>query len=237
MDELSACLDLKSITFEEASKFFDEKLPMTMDEFYSLPDKYRVLAFAVSGYAKVQVIKKFQDELSRAIADGATGETFRKNMNEFLDRQGYTGITPYQADNIFRTNVQTAYQVGHFEQMSTPMVKKLRPYWQYDAVNDRHTRPSHMAMDGKIFSADSPVWNTWYPPNGFRCRCSVNSLSQADIERRGLSIESDDFGQAVTPDVNFATNPAKTRFEPDLNGYPDTLKKAYDNIQKVASDK
>ena len=98
---------------------------------------------------------------------GNTLAEFRDNMNGFLEREGYEGITPYQAENIFRTNIQTAYNVGHYKQMTDPEVMKLRPYWQYDAVNDSRTRPSHLAMDGRVFPADSPVWDTWFPPN--RC--------------------------------------------------------------------
>ena len=66
-------------------------------------------------------------------------------MNEFLEAEGYEGLDPLQADNIFRTNIQTAYNVGHYEQMTDPDVMQLRPYWMYDAVNDSHTRPSHLA--------------------------------------------------------------------------------------------
>ena len=35
-----------------------------------------------------------------------------------------------QAGLIFRTNIQTAYNVGHYEQMTDPGVMKLRPVWQ-----------------------------------------------------------------------------------------------------------
>lgn len=63
--------------------------------------------------------------------------------------------------------------------MTEPGVKELRPYWQYDAVNDSKTRPSHLAMDGRVFMADDPIWDTWFPPNGFKCRCTVKTLSSA----------------------------------------------------------
>ena len=32
--------------------------------------------------------------------------------------------------------------------MTDPDVMQLRPYWMYDAVNDSHTRPSHLC-DGR----------------------------------------------------------------------------------------
>lgn len=241
MDGLIEALTTNEIKFEEAVQYFGEKLVLTPKQFYELSDKYRSLAFTVGGYTKIQTLKKFHDEILRAIEDGLTMEQFKNEMNTFLESKGYEGLSNFQADNIFRTNVQTAYQVGHYEQMTSPMVKKLRPYWQYDAVNDSHTRPSHLAMDGKVFPCDSPIWDTWYPPNGFRCRCSVQTLSKRQVEERGLKVEEEVQAAAeledgrfvnILPDPNFSTNPAKARFKPDLEGYPESLKKAYQKQQK-----
>ncbi len=107
---------------------------------------------------------------------------------------------------------------------------KLRPYWQYDAVQDSHTRPSHLAMDGRVYPADHPIWNTWFPPNGFRCRCTVRTLSKRQVEARGHTVE--DKFPAIAPDPHFGTNPAKVKFSPDLTGYPEPLVKAYKNREK-----
>lgn len=231
----------KEITFEEAVDYFKGKIPVTVKQFYEIASEYQSLAFTVSGYTRVQVLKKFHDELLRAIKDGETMQSFRDRMNGFLEAEGYEGVTNFQADNIFRTNTQTAYQVGHYRQMTDPDVLKLRPYWFYDAVNDKHTRPSHLAMDGRVFRADSPVWDVWYPPNGFRCRCTVRSLSKRQVEQQGLKVEDDAPKAAelqdgrfvnVLPDPSFSTNPAKVQFTPDLKGYPETLVKAYNKQTK-----
>lgn len=113
-----------------------------------------------------------------------------------------------------------------YKQMTDPGVMRLRPYWQYDAVNDSHTRPSHLLMDGRVFPADSPVWDTWFPPNGFRCRCTVKTLSKRQVEARGLTVETKP-PKDIAPDPHFNTNPAKVPFEPDLKGYPEPLVKAF----------
>ena len=127
------------------------------------------------------------------------------------------------------------------DQMTEPGVKALRPYWQYDAVNDSKTRPSHLAMDGRVFMADDPIWDTWFPPNGFKCRCTVKTLSKRQMEQRGLTVETEapraarlEDGRFVNilPDPQFDTNPAKVRYQPDLTGYPEPLKKAYQEREK-----
>ena len=81
-------------------------------------------------------------------------------------------------------------------------------------------------MDGRVFPADSPVWDTWFPPNGFRCRCTVKTLSRRQVEQRGLTVE-ESVPSGILPDPQFSTNPAKIRFQPDLKGYPAPLVKAY----------
>lgn len=236
MDDIDSILSRKDMTFEEAVAYFKERVPVKASAFYKLSDRYRGLAFTVAGYTKAQILKRFYDEILGALEDGNTFTEFRANMNEFLEAEGYEGIAPLQADNIFRTNIQTAYNVGHYEQMSDPDVLALRPYWYYDAVNDSHTRMSHLAMDGKVFPADSPIWDTWFPPNGFRCRCTVRSLSERQVKQRGLQVETavprgdflpDGRFGSIMPDPQFSTNPAKVRFDPDLKGYPESLIKAY----------
>ena len=225
MADVDAVFTRKDMTFQEAVDYFKERVPVTAEQFYRIAEHYRSLAFTVSGYTKAHILKRFYEELLSALEDGGTLGEFRANMNGFLESEGYEGMTPIQADLIFRTNVQTAYNAGHYEQMSDPAVRQLRPYWQYDAVNDTHTRPSHLAMDGRVYPADSPVWDTWFPPNGFRCRCTVRSLSRRQVEQRGLTVETE--APPILPDPQFSTNPAKVRFEPDLKDYPEPLVKAY----------
>lgn len=234
--DIEAIFTRTDMTFEEAVQYFRERVPVTADEFYAIAEEYRGLAFTVSGYTKAQILKRFYEELLAAIEAGNTFSEFRLNMNEFLKNEGYEGLAPLQADNIFRTNVQTAYHVGHYRQMTDPAVMALRPYWMYDAVEDVHTRPTHLAMGGRVFPADSPVWDTWYPPNGFRCRCTVRTLSKRQVEQRGLTVETVP-PIDIHPDRHFSTNAAKVRFQPDLTGYPEPLIRAYRAREKAGSGK
>lgn len=233
-------------TFEEAARFFRNKVPVTASVFRKLGRKYKHLAFTVSGYTKAEILNAFYNTLLAAIEDGTTKERFQKDMDGFLQDKGYEGLTNFQAENIFQTNIQTAYHVGHYERMTDPDVVRLRSYWIYDAVEDDRTRPVHQAMNGRVFPADSPVWDTWYPPNGFKCRCGVRTLSKRQVEQRGLRVETElpdrvELGGSLIPmqpDSGFQRNPAKHPFQPDMDGYPEPLKKAYEkrNARRVQED-
>ena len=59
-----------------------------------------------------------------------------------------------------------------------------RPYWEYVAVLDNRTRPEHAQLHGLIYRYDDPFWASFYPPNGWRCRCRVNALSNYNLKKK-----------------------------------------------------
>ncbi len=173
-----------------AQAFWRDKIQMSAGEFALLSEEAKLRSFAVSGIAKGDELNTVFKAMQRAIDDGTTFEQFKKDCKNIFERRGWTGKRTWRVDNIFRTNMQTAYNVGRYEQLQEE--KDILPYWMYDAINDTATRDTHFAMDGRVYPADHPVWNTWYPPNGYRCRCSVSGLTPGQVESRGLKIEKED---------------------------------------------
>lgn len=232
-------------SFDEAIDYFKDKVVLSPSQFYKIANEYKSLAFTVSGYSKVEILKKFYEEILKSMEAGTTMDDFKKNMNSFLEDKGYEGLTNFQADNIFRTNIQTAYNAGHYKQMTEPMVLKLRPYWQYVAVMDSHTRLAHRGMDGKVFRADNPIWDKWFPPNGFKCRCTVITLSERQVKQRGLEVLEDApkyvgiDGHTVPliVDHNFDVNPGKVTWKPNLKEYPQSMQKAYKKMYEDNKNK
>ena len=49
MDEIEAVFNRKDMTFEEAVKYFKERVPVSASVFYRIAEKYRGLAFTVGG--------------------------------------------------------------------------------------------------------------------------------------------------------------------------------------------
>lgn len=227
--------------FKEAVEFLKKKTPLTSVEYRAISDECKGKAFTVSGYTSLEVLQKFLDELTDACEQGKTKKDFMDTMNDFLERNGYEGLNPFNADVIFRTNMQTAYNAGHYKSMTNPTTKKLRPFWKYITAGDGEVRESHAQMEGKIYPADDPIWDIWYPPNGFRCRCTVVSLTKAQAERekehisKGLPYDVDySTGEILYqyPDKGFSNNPAKDTWKPDLTGVDSNLKSAFREREK-----
>ena len=99
----------RDFVFKEAVAFLKGKRALTSEEYKLLDDESRAKAFTVSGYTSLEVLQEFLDCLQKAAEEGTTKEQFQKDMNSFLEEHGYEGINPWKSDNIFRTNMQTAW--------------------------------------------------------------------------------------------------------------------------------
>lgn len=56
------------------------------------------------------------------------------------------------------------------------------PYLEYVTARDEHVRDEHRALDGTILPVDDPFWRQYYPPNGWRCRCTVQKRTEREYE-------------------------------------------------------
>jgi len=141
-------------------------------------------------------------------------------------------------DNVYRTNIQSAYQAGRYAQMSR--VTETMPWWRYVAVQDDRTRPEHMALHGIVRRYDDPFWRTRYPPNGFRCRCTVRPMSDAEVKRYGYDTGEgepdpvdmvDEVTGEITPvigqaDEGWRINAGEICWQPELGKFRADLKQA-----------
>jgi SPP1 gp7 family putative phage head morphogenesis protein len=59
--------------------------------------------------------------------------------------------------------------------------KEILPLLQYQTIGDSRVRPEHVDQDNKTYPLDHPFWDTWFPPNGWNCRCTVNQLRKGKI--------------------------------------------------------
>lgn len=93
---------------------------------------------------------------------------------------------------------------------------------QYRTVGDDHVRPEHAALNGTTLPFSDAFWDSYYPPNGWNCRCTVVQVRKTkypetpheEAYRRGA--------EALANDTRgmFRFNPGKQRKAmPDYNPY------------------
>ena len=160
-------------------------------------------AFTVAKATKMDVLETLRQATENAVQSGMSERDFIKQLEPQLRTLGWWGKqevtdelgrktvvqlgSPRRLRTILRTNKITAYQAGRYaEQIAN---SDEQPYWQYVAVQDSRTRPSHMALHGKVYRFDDPIWDTLYPPNGWGCRCRVRALSDFQLNNLGLSVD------------------------------------------------
>ncbi len=228
---------LKPLPPKKALEFWKSKVPMPYADFKALDAKYRMMAFSAAGLHNLRAVNTVKIALQDALEKGLTLKEFEKRVKNI-----FRGYGRWHIDNVFRTNIQTAYSVGAY--MEAMENVGTHPYWMYVAVNDSRTRPTHRALHGKVFRHDSSFWDKWMPPNGYRCRCRIRTLTEAQIKKKGIKVEDrDPTGELIEPidpitgkrlparplmpDPGFAHNPGKTFYRPDLSGVAEDLKGIY----------
>lgn len=159
-------------------------------------------AFTVVKATKAEVLDTIRWATEQAVANGTSEREYIKNLEPMLKELGWWGKakdengntvqlgSPRRLRTILRTNKITAYHAARYAQQMENVDEQ--PYWRYVAVNDSRTRASHLALHGKIYRADDPIWQTMYPPNDWGCRCRVEALSEYAVQSRGLKISSSD---------------------------------------------
>jgi SPP1 gp7 family putative phage head morphogenesis protein len=176
------------LAFQEAIDFFRAKVSLPTKTWTDLWQGQHARAFVVAGAIQADLVADLRQAVDAAIAQGETIEQFRKRFDEIVAKSGwsYNGSRGWRTGVIFNTNLRTAYQAGRWAQIQ--QLKATRPYLRYTAVMDLRTRPLHRLWHNTVLPVDDPWWDTHYPPNGWNCRCTVQSLNARDLDRYGLKI-------------------------------------------------
>lgn len=164
---------------------------MTGEQARKLDAGARSRAYYVSCLKEMDEIALVHTASLEALENGTTFAVFKERLASL-------GMPDHLLKTIFTTNLQTAYAAGRYAKMQE--FKGTRPYWRYVTLGDNRVRLSHAVLSGMVFPADHPFWNENYPPNGYRCRCGVQSLSERRVEREKLTVQKEMPGDMMWTD-------------------------------------
>ncbi|MFZ5427710.1 MAG: phage minor head protein [Thermodesulfobacteriota bacterium] len=200
---------------KDAVAYFESKGYKITFDWKEMDQRAHAQAFTVAKAAQLDILKDIREAVQTALKEGKTEAWFQKHLAPKLKEKGWWGKqamvdprtgeerrvqlgSPARLKLIYRQNMQTAFMAGRYKQMLENA--DARPFWQYVAILDGRTRPSHKILNGRTFRYDDPFWSSHYPPNGFNCRCRVRALSDTRLEAEGVTPESG-VGNMVTEEV------------------------------------
>lgn len=174
---------------DEALAHFRQKLDLPTEYFDQVLGQAHAKGFTVAGATRAELVGDLRAAVDAAIEGGESIGAFRKRFDTIVAEHGwsYKGRRGWRSRVIYDTNRRTASMAGRWAQIQR--TKARRPYLQYLTVGDSRVRPEHAAWNGTVLPADDEWWATHYPPNGWGCRCTIRTLSDRDLERRGLEVD------------------------------------------------
>ena len=272
-------------TPEQAVEFLRQKKMLAAKVFTKdLKESALARAATIARLSSAEMTKDIYQSLETAMREGKPLHQWKKELVGEFERKGWLaghdkkiskGIdgklladpktgeyfgTPRRLNTIYRVNMQAAYSAARYQRLRDNVDN--RPYWQYSAVGDARTRPAHLALSGKIYRYDDPFWTTFYPPNGFNCRCTVIALSDRDLARRGIEevgdsaeflVEAtrpaDKFGNKEKTvgfkladgtvriaDKGFDYNVGRMSYKPNLDLYPETVAHQFAKVEMTGAE-
>ncbi|MDW7643442.1 MAG: phage minor head protein [Desulfuromonadales bacterium] len=189
------------LPFAEAIAYFRQKVNIPTERWDDLRTGMHTRGFMIAGAQRDSLLADFRTAIDKAIAEGGTLESFRKDFDRIVTTHGwsYNGSRGWRSRVIYETNLRTAHQAGRYAQMTDPDVLSYRPYWRYRHGDSRHPRPQHLAWDGLVLAADAPWWQTHYPPNDWGCKCFVEALSGRQLRKLGKDEPDDAPDSPINP--------------------------------------
>lgn len=147
-------------------------------------------SFAMAFSTEQVVTEKVQKTIANLIDSGTPVPTASAVIEKMTD------FPAWYSETVYRTNTNTAYAAGRFQQAFDPDVADVMPAMERTSVMDDNLRSgrrkdrgeNHRAAHGLVAATADPIWQFASPPSGYNCRCATRLVSRFELERRGLLV-------------------------------------------------
>ncbi len=179
--------------FPEQVRYFQQKLNLPAEAFDSIRGDQHDRAFIVAGAMKADLVADIRNSVQKAIEEGKSIGQFRKEFKEIVAKHGWTDWTGsdskagirWRTRMIYKTNLDTSYAAGRWQQMTDPDVMRRRPIWRYVHTTKRYPRLIHKKWHNVCLPAGHPWFIKRWGPNDFGCNCYVQAINQRELEALG----------------------------------------------------
>lgn len=160
-------------------------------------------AFTVAKVARLDLLETIRASIDDAARNGGTFEMWKDRLQPELEKAGWWGrvkdrsltgtdaavmVGPRRLKTIFTTNMRVSRAASQWARIQR--YKGIRPFLRYVTVGDHKVRHQHRLWHDTILPVDHAWWHEHFPPNGWNCRCTVQQLDQATMDRRGWSVSA-----------------------------------------------
>jgi uncharacterized protein with gpF-like domain len=187
--------DYLNLPFSEAVKYFKDKVNIPTEKWEDFQNQQHDFAFTIAGLTRADLLEDARYLVNRGVEKGTSFEEFQNQFRRLIVRKGWNpkplpaGPEDYRLRIIFETNIRRSYSAGRYQQLNDPDILRSRPYRIWKHGDSPNPRDNHLALDGKVFPANSPFWEIASPSCAFGCKCRVFSLSERDLFRLGKEVE------------------------------------------------
>ena len=153
----------------------------------------RRTAFTLAAATDEALLGKVQNVIGEALKTGRTTNAVA-DIQGFLEAAGVAPKNPQYAELVYRTNMQSSYTEGTYQEMRSPDMQEFFPVYVYHAIKDGRARAHHAARDEKYYPAEVPfveVRGTGIA-DAANCRCSfspIDKFTWQELQSKGKRVE------------------------------------------------
>lgn len=192
--------DIENMPYHEAVEFLKKRDVIRKVDYDKLSDKMKFRAFTASRINDGKLLERLNAEMLSNVNGGKGLKDFLSlTKTDILDKIGMGPNQGWYWETVYRTNAQTAYNVGRAMGFEADKPLAL----QFVGIDDaRQTDVCH-SLSGIVRPYGDPFWQSHFPPLHFNCRSTIRAIyDEAELPEEWSGLD-----EAESPAKGFGSYP------------------------------
>lgn len=192
--------DIENMPYHEAVEFLKKRDVIKKVDYDKLSDKMKFRAFTASRINDGKLLERLNAEMLANVNGGKGLKDFLSlTKTDILDKIGMGPNQGWYWETVYRTNAQTAYNVGRAMGFEADKPLAL----QFVGIDDaRQTDVCH-SLSGIVRPYGDPFWQSHFPPLHFNCRSTIRAIyDEAELPEEWSGLD-----EAESPAKGFGSYP------------------------------